>query len=99
MLYKSETDATAAADQANAAPLKEGQEKRSPYKVYEVEKDGMVRGFLVGQTPTTALGAVYDELGIKLRRVDNEKLPTIDEYIKKLSPEQVEAVKKLLAGK
>lgn len=84
------TDAKNAANSKNAAPLAEGKEKRNPYKVYGISVSGVLKGYAIGQTPTSALSPIASDCGVSVDRVDNENLMPVSAYLAKLSPEELE---------
>lgn len=89
--------AKTAAQKLNDEPTKDGKQ-RNPFKVYAV-KTGAKEGYIVGQTPTSALGAAYDSLGITIDRVEGDKLPSVESFLSKLTPEEIETARRLLAAR
>lgn len=96
--FKNVGEAQKFADAKNAEPLKEGQEKRVPFKVYEVSvADKKIWG--VAQNPAYALNAASDELGIKIEAVSGDAILPPEAYLARLTPEQLEAARKFLGSK
>lgn len=108
--FTNATEAQKLADAKNAAPLKEGQEKRVPFKVYECKvthvpdakkPDNKIEKvvFAVAQNPAYALNAASDDLGVSITPVGGDSILPPEEYLKRLTPEQLEAARKFLGGK
>lgn len=97
-VFKAVGEAQKYADTKNAEPLKEGQEKRTPFKVYEI-KAGEKSSFAVAQNPAYALNAASEELGITVTAVSGDAILSPETYLARLTPEQLEAARKFLGNK
>ncbi len=95
-VFADKASAETAADAANAAPLGEGKEKRTTFKVYEV-RNGEKTVFAVAQTPQPALYAAAVSIGVSIDIAGSARpvLP-MNEYFARLSPEQLAEARKYL---
>jgi hypothetical protein len=98
-VFNTLADAEGAANAANAEPLKQGQESRVPFKVYEVV-NGDKKVFAVATAPQPAAYYGMTSVGVSIELAGSAKpLMPLDTYFSKLTPEQLEEARKFLGAK